>query len=472
MRPPFTAEEFLDVFRRYNDAVSPVQGVLLVLALLAIGAALRGSRRGARATLALLGLLWLWTAVAYHLAFFTTLGAVGYLFAAASAAEGLLLLRLSAAPLPPRFAPRADARGIAAALLLGYAVLGYPAAAALAGHHYPAMPTFGAPCPVTIFTLGLLLLSVDRPPRSALVVPIAWALVASSAVIAFGMWEDVGVPLAAIVAIALLGVTSSKGGALAADHARPIRASGHRATRAMRIVALVVATFVAGYLAYAAAAWLRYGQVSLAEARVPSTLDRYAPVYEVRERHETRVAAPAASAFATTCAFDLYDSRLVRAIFDAREIVMLRHRPPARAAEPFLHSVQAMGWGLLSASGDRELVYGAIAKPWEGSVSFRALPATEFAAFHEPGFAKIVWSIAVEPDGPTASRVRTETRVVTTDPASRARFRRYWALASPGIVLIRREALALVKREAEASHPVRPASTPGATGSVARAESP
>jgi hypothetical protein len=44
---------------------------------------------------------------------------------------------------------------------------------------------------------------------------------------------------------------------------------------------------------------------------------------------------------------------------------------------------------------------------------------------------------------------RTETRALATDPESRARFRRYWTLVSPGIVLIRWEMLRLVKREAE-----------------------
>jgi hypothetical protein len=41
------------------------------------------------------------------------------------------------------------------------------------------------------------------------------------------------------------------------------------------------------------------------------------------------------------------------------------------------------------------------------------------------------------------------TRVTTTDPESRKRFRRYWATYSPGIVLIRREALRIIKNEAE-----------------------
>src|SRR6476661_297348 len=75
MRPPFTVEQFLDVFRRYNEAVLPMQAVLVLA-----GAAMLGSRRASRLALALLALLWLWMAVAYQLAFYTTLSALGYLF--------------------------------------------------------------------------------------------------------------------------------------------------------------------------------------------------------------------------------------------------------------------------------------------------------------------------------------------------------------------------------------------------------
>jgi hypothetical protein len=39
--------------------------------------------------------------------------------------------------------------------------------------------------------------------------------------------------------------------------------------------------------------------------------------------------------------------------------------------------------------------------------------------------------------------------VVTTDAQSRRRFRRYWSVVSPGILLIRHETLRLVRREAE-----------------------
>ncbi|PYR46798.1 MAG: hypothetical protein DMF89_20885, partial [Acidobacteria bacterium] len=47
------------------------------------------------------------------------------------------------------------------------------------------------------------------------------------------------------------------------------------------------------------------------------------------------------------------------------------------------------------------------------------------------------------------SMFRTETRVATTDPTARAKFRRYWSFFSPGIILIRWMSLGPLKAEAE-----------------------
>ena len=80
---------------------------------------------------------------------------------------------------------------------------------------------------------------------------------------------------------------------------------------------------------------------------------------------------------------------------------------------------------------------------------FRALPPEEFADFHDPGYAKIVWTLRADPIGGSESVFRTETRVTTTDAVSRSKFRRYWSLLSPGILLIRRLSLQPLRREAE-----------------------
>lgn len=84
----------------------------------------------------------------------------------------------------------------------------------------------------------------------------------------------------------------------------------------------------------------------------------------------------------------------------------------------------------------REVVVGAITKPWEANVTFRALPPDQFAAFSEPGYVKIVWTLRNEPITATESVFLAETRATATDASARARFRRYWSFLSPGIILI------------------------------------
>lgn len=194
---PFTAEQVLDVFRAYNHGVWPAQ-VLLTLAAIA-GIALVRLGRGDRVVSALLALLWLWMAMAYHADFFTRINPAAWAFAAMFAAAAALFAWLGVARGGLRFGWSGPRARLGKALLLA-AVLLYPVAAYLAGHRYPAAPTFGAPCPTTIFTLGMLMLAV-RPPRAVLVAPLAWAAIGSTATLQLGMIEDF-LLLAAGIAVA------------------------------------------------------------------------------------------------------------------------------------------------------------------------------------------------------------------------------------------------------------------------------
>jgi hypothetical protein len=108
-----------------------------------------------------------------------------------------------------------------------------------------------------------------------------------------------------------------------------------------------------------------------------------------------------------------------------------------------------MGWGVLAEVPGREVVMGSVTKPWEPNPVFHPLPPGEFASFQEPGYVKIVWTLRADPAENGESMFRTETRAIATDPAARRKFRRYWALLSPGILLIRTMLLPAVKAEAE-----------------------
>jgi hypothetical protein len=180
-------------------------------------------------------------------------------------------------------------------------------------------------------------------------------------------------------------------------------------------------------------------------------LDRFMPVYLVRERHEVRVDAPAYVTFAAARALDLSRSRMIRAIFRGRELLMRSTATAAGPPRPFLEEVLSLGWRVLAETPGREIVVGAATRPWRADVVFRGVAPEAFAGFDEPDYVKIAWTLSASPIGPDRSLFRTETRVATTDAESRRKFRRYWAVFSPGIRLIRWETLRLVKRAAESA---------------------
>jgi hypothetical protein len=80
---------------------------------------------------------------------------------------------------------------------------------------------------------------------------------------------------------------------------------------------------------------------------------------------------------------------------------------------------------------------------------FHGFAPPDFASFGEPGYVKIAWTLRADPSEERRCVFRSETRALATDNESRDRFRRYWALASPGIVLVRLGMLMPLKRVAE-----------------------
>ena len=220
----------------------------------------------------------------------------------------------------------------------------------------------------------------------------------------------------------------------------------------MRVGRLIAGAAGAGLVLAAgcgASSWYGYGRPARSGRR-DDLIDRFLPAYEVRERHEAAVAAPVDRTFAAARELDLGHAPLVRGIFTARQLFMGgRAAPTPTRPRPFVDEAIALGWRLLAERPGRQLVFGAVTQPWYADVAFRGLDPEQFTAFAEPGYVKIVWTIEADPLGTDRSLFRTETRVATTDAAARARFRRYWAVVRPGIVMIRLEMLRQVRRRAE-----------------------
>jgi hypothetical protein len=221
----------------------------------------------------------------------------------------------------------------------------------------------------------------------------------------------------------------------------------------MRIFrALAASAAIAGmaYAAHVVTAWLGYGRARKRRRKpADELLDRFAPEYDVCERHEIALAAPPDVVFEAARQMQLEGSPLVRAIFKAREIIMGARADARPRPRGFLAEVTAIGWGMLAERPDRQIVMGAVTRPWEPNPVFRALPADTFSGFAEPDNVKIAWTIAVAPAADGGSLFWTETRALALGPAARRKFRRYWSFLSPGILLIRSIMVHALKAAAE-----------------------
>lgn len=181
----------------------------------------------------------------------------------------------------------------------------------------------------------------------------------------------------------------------------------------------------------------------------PLPLDRFVPSFDVRERFETTIRAPADLVMEVAAGFDMQSLPLVRAIFWLREKFMGGGLPTYRKPQGILEETKSLGWGLLAEQPGRLVICGARCQPWLANVKFSAIPPREFEGYAAPDQVKIAWTLEAEPLGPAQTRFAQETRAVATDEPARIKFRRYWRWARFGIIAIRLFMLPAVRRAAE-----------------------
>jgi hypothetical protein len=199
MNLPFSTEQFLAVFEQYNVTVWPVQVALNLLALTVIVLALKRITGSDKIIAGILGFFWIWIGAVYHIVFFASINPAANIFGALNIVQGLVFLYYGVIKQQFSFDVHYDLYGYTGAILMLYGLLIYPLLGLALGHVYPKSPTFGLPCPTTIFTFGMLLWSRSRMPKIIMIVPFFWSLIGSSAALTLGIHEDIGLLVAGIV---------------------------------------------------------------------------------------------------------------------------------------------------------------------------------------------------------------------------------------------------------------------------------
>ena len=196
-------DEFLGVYTAYNQALWPAPEMLGLVAFAAVCLALFPGPRRDRVACALLAMLWAWSGLIYACGFLSRITPLGYGFGAVFAAQAALVLHLGVVRNDVQFWTHTGPRHLAGILLIFYALVAYPSLAALLGHAFPTSPSFGCPTPVTIFTLGMLLLTRAPYARILFLVPLFWTVVGTWMAFELHIREDIALMVAAALVLTM-----------------------------------------------------------------------------------------------------------------------------------------------------------------------------------------------------------------------------------------------------------------------------
>lgn len=207
MMPPFTAEQFMDVFVAYNVAIWPLQILAYGLSLSACIALCYRNPAATKVILSILALMWAFNGIGYHFLFFSAINPVANGFAALFVLQGILLCVSVLLPKDLRVEAGFNLRTAAGLSLIVYAALIYELLGYLGGHGLMAGPLVGvAPCPTTILTIGLLLLMRGRWVAWLSIIPVLWSMVGLGAAMQLGIPEDFGLPIAGLALTLVLAL--------------------------------------------------------------------------------------------------------------------------------------------------------------------------------------------------------------------------------------------------------------------------
>jgi len=189
---------------RFNTGWWPMHLVMYALAFASIYFAIRKTRWSAKVVTGILVFFWIWVGTVFNLLCFSRLYPMAYIFVVLYYLEGIILTWVGFVGKKLSYSVKADLFGVTGAIMIIYALIGYPLIGYVTGRGPDHLLYTGMmPCPTAIFTLGLLLWAEKPIPKIVFVIPVVYALTGFVPVI-LGIVEDIGLIAGGILTAILL----------------------------------------------------------------------------------------------------------------------------------------------------------------------------------------------------------------------------------------------------------------------------
>lgn len=189
------------------------------------------------------------------------------------------------------------------------------------------------------------------------------------------------------------------------------------------------------------------------EACVPAMLiDTFAPNPDAVETHSIVINASCEIVYQALWTTDLGGSALVKGLLALRSLpqfIASGFRSMPRHRKVTLQTIMNSGFGMLAEIPNQEIVLGVTGRFWRPTGNLSPFNRSDFDRPVSAGLARGVWNFGVGEGSNRQTILRTETRVVCGDPASRRKFLAYWVIVRPFSGLIRLIMLRRVRKMAE-----------------------
>lgn len=200
MKTPFTHEQFFALFEKYNSEIFPFQLVILLLGMVMLWIQIKRYAHADRIIGGIIGLLWLWTGIVYHLLCFSAINPAARVFGLFFILQGVLMGYFSI--VRPRLVfdnPRKSIR-LTGYFFILFGLFIYPVIGYLLEGSFKTVISLGLPCPTTILTFGFFMLASRKFPGYLLVIPTLWAILGLVPALQFGVYQDFVLIISAVVA--------------------------------------------------------------------------------------------------------------------------------------------------------------------------------------------------------------------------------------------------------------------------------
>ena len=204
------AEHFFQRMAEYNNAIWPAQLISYALAVVIIIHSIKQWKVSNEINTTIIAIIWIWNGAVTEMLFFSKFQTQYYVWGILWILQGIFFIIIGFKH-TFNYKIQKNWYSYAGILFILYALVVYPLIGSFLGHGFPRGPIFGvAPCPVCVFTFGVLLFVDKKIPISVLLFPLLWAILSLYPIIMMGIIADVGEIVVAVIGFTLIVIRNRR----------------------------------------------------------------------------------------------------------------------------------------------------------------------------------------------------------------------------------------------------------------------